>query len=296
MDVMLPDIPDPTVYAVPFFLLAIWLEWRVLKRQKKAGRDVIGYADAKDAWASIAMGLGSLVTVTAINVTTYWLAVWLWPHRALDLGEGALGFTVAIIGWDFAYYWHHRLEHEVRFLWASHVSHHSSRNYNLATALRQPWTPWIGILLYPPLALIGVHPWMILVSGGFNLIYQFWVHTEAIHRMPRWFEYVLNTPAHHRVHHGSNGRYLDKNYGGIFIVFDRIFGTFEQEDERVIYGLTKNISTNNPFRIAFHEYFAVARDVMKSRSLREVIGYSLGPPGWPHSAAAARDAETKAAS
>ena len=288
---MLPDVPDPTVYAAPFFLLAIALEWWVLRRMRMAGRDVLGYDDVRDTWASLAMGVGSLVTVTAINTGVYWLSVWLWPYRFVDLGEGVVGFTVAMIGWDFAYYWHHRWEHEVRIFWANHVSHHSSQKYNLSTALRQPWTPFLGIILYPPLALIGVHPWMILVAGGFNLIYQFWVHTEAIGRFPRGYEWVFNTASHHRVHHGSNGRYLDKNYGGIFIVWDRMFGTFEEEKERVLFGLTKNITTYNPFRIGFHEYAAILRDVRKARTLREVHGYVLGPPGWPHSASAqvARD-------
>ena len=292
---MLPDAPDPTVYAAPFFLISIWVEWWVLKRQRRSGRAVLGYDDVLDTWASLAMGVGSLVTVTAINAGVYGIAVWLWPHRLIDLGEGALGFAVAMVAWDFGYYWHHRWEHEVRFFWASHVSHHSSQKYNLSTALRQPWTPWLGLVIYPPLALFGVAPWMILVAGGFNLIYQFWVHTEAIGRLPRWFEQVFNTASHHRVHHGSNGRYLDKNYGGILIVWDRMFGTFEQEREPVVYGLTKNITTYNPLRIAFHEYAAIARDVWKARSAREVVGYVLGPPGWPHSVALARDAAPKTA-
>lgn len=294
MEAMLPDVPDPTVYAIPFFFTALFVEYWVLGRMRRAGRDVLGYDDRKDTLASLAMGVGSLVTVTAINTSVYWLAVWLWPHRLIDLGEGVVGFTVALIGWDFAYYWHHRWEHEVRLFWANHVSHHSSQKYNLSTALRQPWTPLLGIVLYPPLALIGVAPWMILVAGGFNLIYQFWVHTEAIGRFPSWFEYVFNTASHHRVHHGSNGRYLDKNYGGILIVWDRLFGTFEQEQERVVYGLTKNITTYNPLRIAFHEYAAIARDVRTARSAREVFGYVFGPPGWPHSVAVARDAAAAA--
>ncbi len=287
---MLPDVPDPTLYAAPFFLLAIVLEVWVLRRQRSAGRDVLAYDDLKDTWASLAMGVGSLVTVTAINACVYWIAEWLWPHRLVDLGEGALGWAAAMVGWDFLYYWHHRWEHEVRLFWASHVSHHSSQKYNLSTALRQPWTPVLGIVLYPPLALLGVRPWMILVAGGFNLVYQFWVHTEAIGRMPRAFEWVFNTPSHHRVHHGSNGPYLDKNHGGIFIVWDRMFGTFEEERERVIYGLTKNIATYNPLRIGFHEYAAMFRDLARAKSLREAWGTTFGPPGWPHSAAAARDA------
>jgi len=204
----------------------------------------------------------------------------MWRFRLTDLGTGWLGWTVAIIGWDFGYYWQHRCEHEVRLLWACHVNHHSSQHYNLSTALRQPWTPWTHVIFYPPLALLGVRPWMILTAAGIDLIYQFWVHTEVIGRLPRPIEWVFNTPSHHRVHHGSNPEYLDRNYGGILIVFDRLFGTFEPEAAPVRYGLTKNISTFNPFRIAFHEYAAIGRDAAAARTWRDRLGYLLREPGW----------------
>ncbi len=279
------QVPDPTLYAVPFFLAALLAEVWLIARLRRAGRDVLGYVDHKDTFASLAMGVGSLLFVTLINWGVYELACLLEPHRVLSLPldsvEGSvLTWTIAIVGWDFLYYWHHRIEHEVRLFWACHVNHHSSEKYNLSTALRQPWTPFMSFVLYPWLALIGVPPWMILVSGGLNLVYQFWVHTEAIGKMPRWFEWTFNTPSHHRVHHGSNGPYLDKNYGGIFIVWDRLFGSFAPEEERVVYGLTKNITSYNPLVIATHEYVAIAKDVARSRSVREVIGYVLGRPGW----------------
>ena len=277
---MFPDLPDPTLYAAPFFVIAIGVELLVAQRMRRAAKDVLGYADVKDTWASLAMGVGSLLFVLPVSALVFWFATLLWPFRIVDLGEGVVGWTVAMIGWDFAYYWNHRLEHESRFLWACHVSHHSSQKYNLSTALRQPWTPYSSALFYPPLALLGVRPWLILVVGGVNLVYQFWVHTEVITRLPRWFEGVFNTASHHRVHHGSNARYLDKNYAGILIIWDRMFGTFEEERERVVYGLTKNIATYNPLRIALHEYVAIARDLRASRSPREVIGYFFGRPGW----------------
>ncbi len=277
---MLPDAPDPTLYAAPFFLAALLVEVRVLRRQRALRRDVVGYDDRKDTWASLAMGVGSVLFVLPVNALVYALSTWLWPMRLVDLGDGALGWAVAMIGWDLAYYWNHRFEHEIRLLWACHVNHHSSRAYNLSTALRQPWTPYAAVFFYPPLAFLGVAPWIILVAGGINLVYQFWVHTESIGRLPRAIELVFNTPSHHRVHHGSNGRYLDKNYGGILIVWDRLFGTFEEERERVVYGLTKNIDSYNPLVIALHEYAAIARDVARSRSLHELAGYVLGPPGW----------------
>ena len=273
------DYPEPTIYAAPVFIATVVLESVVVGAWKKRGRDVVGY-DSKDTWASLGMGIGSLVTVTAINAGVFALATWLWSHRVTDLGRGALGWGVAMLGWDFAYYWHHRVEHECRFLWASHVNHHSSQHFNLSTALRQPWTPWTSLLFFPPLALLGVAPWMVMVAGGINLIYQYWVHTELIGKLPGWFESVFNTPAHHRVHHGSNPEYLDKNYAGILIVWDRLFRTFEPERARVVYGLTKNITSYNPFVIAFHEYLAIAREVLAARRWRDRLGLMWHGPGW----------------
>jgi sterol desaturase/sphingolipid hydroxylase (fatty acid hydroxylase superfamily) len=271
--------PDPTLYALPFFGVTLLLEPLLLRRQAKRGRRVAGY-EARDRNASLGMGVGSLVFVTGINLVIFALAGWLARYRVVDLGTGAVGWAVALVGWDFAYYWHHRFEHRVRLLWACHVNHHSSRYYNLSTALRQPWTPFAGLVLYPPLALLGVAPWMIMVSGGLNLVYQYWIHTEAIDRMPGWFEAVLNTPSHHRVHHGSNPEYLDKNYAGVLILWDRLFGTFEPERAPVVYGLTKNIETFNLLEIAFHEYAAIARDVRDARGLRERIGVLVHGPEW----------------
>lgn len=274
------DAPDPTLYAIPLFLAALLLEPWLLRRVRARGVEVLGYSDTRDTWASLAMGIGSVLFVTLINATVFVLAKILWEHRLTDLGAGVVGWAVALVGWDFAYYWHHRWEHEVRLFWANHVNHHSSRYFNFSTALRQPWTPVLGIVLYPPLALIGVRPWMILFSGGLNLIYQFWIHTEAVNRLPRAFELVFNTPSHHRVHHGKNLQYLDKNYGGVLILWDRLFGTFEEEREKVVYGLTTDITTYNPVRIAFHEYAAIGRDVLRARSFRERLARVFRGPGW----------------
>lgn len=275
------DYPEPTLYAVPLFLATIAMEASVLRRWRTGarGRDIVGY-EARDTRASLTMGLGSLATVTAINAGIFALATWLWAHRIVDLGSGWVGWVAAIIGLDFVFYWHHRIEHENRLLWASHVNHHSSRHFNLSTALRQPWTPITSLVFFPALALVGVAPWMIMVSQGINLIYQYWVHTETISRLPRWFEAVLNTPSHHRVHHGANPEYLDKNYGGLLIVWDRLFGTFEPERARVVYGLTENISSHNPFVIAFHEYGALGRDLRRARSWRDRVRILWHGPAW----------------
>jgi hypothetical protein len=153
------------------------------------------------------------------------------------------------------------------------------------------------MIVRAPLILLGFHPAMVLFCGGLNLIYQFWIHTEAIGRMPRWFEAVMNTPSHHRVHHGRNPRYLDANYAGVFIVWDRLFGTFvpESEEERPDYGLVRNIGTFNPLRVAFHEWVAVFRDMTRpGLTPRQRLMYAVAPPGWSHDGSRLTSEEIKA--
>jgi len=186
---------------------------------------------------------------------------------------------------DLTYYSFHRGNHEVRLLWAGHVSHHSSQYYNLGTALRQG----VGerILKYPfwvPLALLGYHPAMIVTMLSVSLIYQYWLHTEAFYKFPRWIEFIFNTPSHHRVHHGSNVRYLDRNHGATLIIWDRLFGTFSEEvsEEPVKYGLTKNIETHKVLRVAFGEYGSMWRDVRRAEHWRDKVNYIFKAPGWSH--------------
>jgi sterol desaturase/sphingolipid hydroxylase (fatty acid hydroxylase superfamily) len=206
----------------------------------------------------------------------------LWNSRGAkrDLGGGIAVTAAALVAWDFLYYWNHRIQHESRWLWAIHVVHHSSERYNLTTALRQPVADVLGMFLpYGVLAALGFRPRVIENARALNLLYQFWIHTEAIDKLGV-AEEVLNTPSHHRVHHGVQSHYLDRNHGGILIVWDRLFGTFQREDERVRYGLTRNIKTFNPLRIATHEYGDIIRDVARSRSWRERLGHVFAHPGW----------------
>jgi sterol desaturase/sphingolipid hydroxylase (fatty acid hydroxylase superfamily) len=238
--------------------------------------------------------IGGSTAVAAIAATGFTAAsTWaartaaqrLFPKRVLpDLGGGALGLAVAVLGWDFIYYWNHRIQHESRILWAIHVVHHSSERYNLSTALRQPWAESLGMFVpYGLLALLGVRPNLIETARQLNLIYQYWIHTDAIRSLGP-LEEVLNTPSHHRAHHGSNRRYLDRNHGSILIVWDRLFGTFQREDpeDPVVYGLTTNIGTYNPLRIASHEYADIVRDVASSRTWSDRLSYVLRGPGWAY--------------
>jgi sterol desaturase/sphingolipid hydroxylase (fatty acid hydroxylase superfamily) len=231
------------------------------------------------------MGLGSTVAGLLIGGVVVAASLAVYQHRLFEIPMTAVWAWVAIfLLEDLTYYWFHRLSHERRFWWAAHVNHHSSQHYNLSTALRQTWTGGISgtWLLWLPLSLLGFPPAMVAIQKGISLVYQFWIHTEAIGRMPRWFEAVFNTPSHHRVHHARNPRYLDRNYAGILIVWDRLFGTFEPEldEEPCRYGIVKNIGAFNPLRVAFHEWVAIGRDLAGARSLREAAGYLFGPPGW----------------
>jgi sterol desaturase/sphingolipid hydroxylase (fatty acid hydroxylase superfamily) len=278
---------------------------RVGSDQDASGRDASGQVgsgrDGDDAGLSGRTGwrrrvaraarpvasAGGVVSVIAggLAVTTSWAArtgMDRLSRRRLvrSLGTGPVAAGAAILAWDFIYYWNHRAMHESRFMWAIHVVHHSSERYNLSTALRQPVADAFGTFVpYSGLALLGFEPALINTARGVNLLYQFWIHTETINRIGP-FERFLNTPSHHRVHHGSNGPYLDRNHGSILIIWDKLFGTFEAESEQVVYGLTKNINTFNPLRIAGHEYGEMIRDIARSRTWRDRLGYVLRGPGW----------------
>ena len=247
-------------------------------------------ADGQGTATSTARKIASVGGVAAIAaggvaVTTAWASATtperLWERRLVrSLGPGPTALAAAVVGWDFLYYWNHRFMHTSRYMWAVHEVHHSSERYNLSTALRQPVADALGTTLpYGTLCLLGIAPELITTARGVNLLYQFWIHTETIGRIGR-AEAVLNTPSHHRVHHGSNREYLDRNHGSILIVWDRLFGTFEPEDEPVRYGLTKNINTFNAGRIVGHEYAAILADVARSTSWHERLSYVVRGPGW----------------
>jgi len=278
---MVPDppfeLPDPVGVAVPVFIVLVLAEVAVWARG-----GVVRF-ETRDTLASLTMGalnLGAgLLQTAAIAV----LHAVVWRFRLFDLGWAWPVWIAAFFAEDCAYYWFHRLAHERRWLWASHVTHHSSQHYNLSTALRQPVFSIVslGFVFWLPLTLLGFHPAMIAFFSGVSLVYQFWIHTEVIGSMGP-FGWVFNTPSHHRVHHATNPRYLDANYAGILIIWDRMFGTFvpERAEDPPRYGLVTQIGTFHPLKVAFHEWVAIARDVVRSRSLSEVLGYTWGPPGW----------------
>jgi sterol desaturase/sphingolipid hydroxylase (fatty acid hydroxylase superfamily) len=274
----MPDF-DPVDWAVPGFILLVVIEMLWARRQAPDSYE------PRDTLTSLAMGLGS--TVSGALQAGLLLAGFLWVYqfRLFTIGWTWWAFAICFVLDDLAYYWVHRAGHRIRWVWAAHVNHHSSQHYNLSTALRQSWTGnlALGFVFKFPLLLMGFHPLMIFFVGGLNLIYQFWFHTEAIDKCPRWFEAILNTPSHHRVHHATNPIYLDRNYAGVFIVWDKLFGTFqpELESERPHYGIVKQLGSFNLLWVAFHEWIGIARDVW-SAPWGSKLGYVWRPPGWTH--------------
>lgn len=276
------EFDNPIVYAIPFFSLLILIEAYINYKERADNYQL------KDATASISMGLGS-VFIDLITKSTA-LILFTIIYTNYGLFNEALSFTV--LGWillffldDVTFYFHHRFSHQVRLLWAAHVNHHSSVHYNLSTALRQSWTElFYKYLWYLWLPFLGFPPLMILTQISISLIYQFWVHTKHIKRLPAWFEFIFNTPSHHRVHHAKNIVYLDRNHAGILIIWDRLFGTFMEEDpnEPVIYGITTNINTYNPIKIASHEFINLGKDIYKAPTFSDKLKYILMPPGWSH--------------
>ncbi len=291
----LSSLPAVTTLAAPLFVLSVAWEWWAVKTGRARGN-----YETKDAIASLAMGVGNVVVNTLTATIFVWMLSLVWPYRFFDLGINWWSGLLCFVLYDLIYYWKHRFAHRMRWWWMEHVTHHSSRHYNLTTALRQPWFgPFTGlVLLGAPLSLLGFHPALVTVIAGLNLIYQFWIHTEVVNKCPKWVEAIFNTPSHHRVHHAIDPRYLDTNFGGVFITFDKWFGTFEPErdDEPCTYGIVKQLDRYNPLTIAFHEAIALIKDCA-SDGLRpwRWVARLINPPGWSPDGNHMRSKEIKAA-
>ncbi|WP_047245044.1 sterol desaturase family protein [Maribacter thermophilus] len=275
----IPEIPNLIHFAIPFFVVTIVIEVILTVKVKMEGYDY------KDAGTSILMGLGNVIIGLFTKAITLSLFYVLYNfYHAFTIPFVWWSWLILLFAEDLCYYWFHRISHESRFFWASHVVHHSSKEYNLSTALRQTWSGgFYTFIFWFPLIFIGFHPIMVLVQMSVSLIYQYWIHTELIHKMPKWFEAIFNTPSHHRVHHATNPQYLDRNHAGIFIIWDRMFGTFEPEVEKPVYGLVKDIDTYNPIKVAFMEWYAMLKDFLTFKtSLINRFNYLFKPPGWKH--------------
>lgn len=281
-DNLMALVNDPLAqWMVPLFLLALVLEalWSRARR--------LGWHARADSLASLTMLLASAVVEVLPKLGAVWLMLALAPLSpwADQVGRQWWAWLLLFVLDDFCYYWFHRLNHGVRLFWAGHVNHHSSEHFNFATALRQGVGERLHKYLYWLwLPLLGFDVAMILTMVSLNLFYQFWIHTPAVGRLPALVEGVFNTPSHHRVHHGSNVRYLDRNHGGVLIIWDRLFGTFEPEAdaEPVRFGLTKNLRSADPWTVLTHEYRDLWRDLRRAPDWRTRWAYLSRAPGWSH--------------
>lgn len=282
------------MFAAPIYLVLIAAEIYVAGRKGSEAREAV----RRDLWTNLAMGTGNVIASLTLYGGVGALMLFAWQNRVWDLGVSVGTLVLAMVAKDFVYYWVHRFQHRIRWCWANHVIHHSSTGYNLSTALRQPWfSVTTGTyLLGVPVIMLGVHPGLYAFAGGLNLFYQFFVHTQEVGKLPRWVENVFNTPSHHRVHHATNPRYLDTNYAGILIIWDRLFGTFAEEDaaEPCTFGIVSNLPSQNPFYVATHEYAAIARDITQpGLTALERFRYAFAPPGYSHDGSRLSTAEIK---
>ena len=271
-----------TLFALPIFFIAILIEITAKKLLNARGT-----LNSVDDSVSIFMGLMSVVTNGAAAFITLGMLLWAEQFKIFDLPLTLTVIIACFILDDLRYYLHHRIAHRCRWPWAMHIIHHSSRRYSLAVSLRQGWTKHFTgtTVLKIPLVLVGFNPILVIFCGALNAVYQFFLHTETVHKLPKWFEAIFNTPSHHRVHHGKNPEYLDSNYAGTLIIWDKIFGTFVPENANAYpdYGLVKDFETFNPFKIFIHEYWSILKDVFGSkRSLKDRLLYIVAPPGWSH--------------
>ncbi|MBT8136009.1 MAG: sterol desaturase family protein [Gammaproteobacteria bacterium] len=263
------------LYAIPVFLLLMGAEYLAGRTQG------LQLYEQRDTLANLAMGSGNVLINLAWKSAGLAAAIAVYQYRLFDIpASAAWAWLLLLFAEDLCYYLFHRFHHESRIGWAAHVNHHSSRHFNLAVALRQSWTtPFTGMVFWLPLPLLGFHPLMVLTQQAISLLYQFWIHTQTIGRLGP-LEWVLNTPSHHRVHHGTNPEYIDRNYGGILIIWDRLFGTFAAENAPVKYGIIHQLDTFNPLRIAFHEWRALFGDLRRATGIRQAAGFLLRHPGW----------------
>lgn len=266
---------DFIVFAIPFFFLSIgWELWTSYRRKNSGYR-------FDDALTNLNIGIGS----QAVGILTkiILLSIYEWVFLTAALWElpmdHPLAWIAAFLAFDCIFYWAHRLGHEINGFWGAHIVHHQSQHFNLSVALRQSWFhSLLAFVMFLPLAVLGIHPYMFVTVAAVNTIFQYWIHTEAIRKMPRWFEFIFNTPSHHRVHHAINPQYLDKNYAGTLIIWDRLFGTFAAEKERPEYGITTTFKSFSPVWANFHFYHELLQAGKKLGTIREKIAlWFMGP-------------------
>ena len=265
----------------PLFFLAVIIEWwRFRRSDRHAAKPIYDWRDSLDS-----MTLGGIYTALDVLVV---LALVLpamnlvWPYRLATIEITPWTFAALYLGVECCYYWFHRASHRIRWFWCAHVVHHASEHMNFTTAMRQSWLysfagNW---LFYTPMVLIGFEPHWVMFALSVNLAYQFFIHTQWVGQLPAPIEFIFNTPSHHRAHHGRNPAYIDKNYGGTLIIFDRLFGTFVPESETPDYGLVRQVHSHNPIWLTIHEWVDMIRDMLRPGPLTQRLKHLWAPPEW----------------
>lgn len=258
--------------AAPIMFSFVLIEYLIgLKKNKKL-------YSGKDFLASSAVGIGNLILNGLIKTGIFTIFLIFFNLAPFRIPHTWWSYILCLILLDFCRYWAHRLAHEQRFWWSTHVVHHSSEHYNLSVSFRLSWTQNLKIIFFLPVVLMGFHPLVFFVAHQIEVLYQFWIHTELIRKLPKPIEYIFTTPSHHRVHHARNEKYLDKNYGSTFIIWDRIFGTFQPEEEQAEYGITKPVNSFNPVYLVFHAWMDLCRDIKSAKNFKEAWTMLFGSP------------------
>ena len=259
------NLPNIIGYAAPVMIAMVLLEWGLSQYKH---RDIY---DAKDTLAATVIGVVNLLITAAIKIATFGIIIFFYNLALYKIPSSWWAFVLCLIWIDFWRYWAHRIAHECRFWWATHVTHHNSEKYNFSVSFRLGWTQHIKIIFFIPVALVGFDPVTFFICHQIEVLYQFWIHTEYIRKLPKPIEYIFVTPSHHRVHHGRNEKYLDTNYGSTFIIWDRIFNSFQPEEDQPDYGITTPVNSYNPIYLNFHEWMDILKDVKHSHSLKQAL-------------------------
>jgi sterol desaturase/sphingolipid hydroxylase (fatty acid hydroxylase superfamily) len=262
--------------AAPIMFFFVFIEYLIGRRQNK------NLYSGKDFLASLTIGLVNVGLNGFMKIGVFIIFLFFFNLAPLRIPSTWWSFLIWLIVLDFCRYWAHRIAHEQRFWWSTHVVHHSSEHYNLSVSFRLSWTQNLKIVFFLPVILLGFDPLIFFIAHQIEVLYQFWIHTELIRKLPRPIEYIFTTPSHHRVHHSVNEKYIDKNYGSTFIIWDRMFGTFIEEDEQAIYGITKPVNSFNPVYLVFHEWIEVGKDIIRARSIKQAWIILFGSPVDKH--------------
>ena len=275
--VLAMDLPNIIAYAGPVMIGLVLLEWLISFLKNR------NLYDGKDTVAATVVGIINVILGALLKIVTFGIVLFVYNRVPWTIPHVWWAFPLCLIWIDFWRYWAHRIAHENRFWWATHVTHHSSPKYNLSVSFRLGWTQYIKIIFFLPVIVTGFDPVMFFICHQIEVLYQFWIHTEYIKKLPRPIEYIFTTPSHHRVHHATNDRFIDKNYGSTLIIWDRIFGTFQPEDEVPIYGITKKVvKPYSPIYLVFHEWADLVRDVVKAKGYKNKLKVTFGrPQGQP---------------